>query len=79
MATLSFTIPDQLAQDAKAMGLLDDHAIASLLSQALRQKYVESMFGCADRLSKVGQPVMNAEEIQAEIEEARSARRARRS
>jgi hypothetical protein len=79
MATLSFTIPDQLAQDAKAMGLLDDQVIASLLSHALRQKYVESLFSCADRLSRLDQPVMTTEEIQAEIEEMRSARRAGRS
>lgn len=79
MTTLTITIPDELAEQAKALGLLDDRAFTSLLSEAIRQKHVAELFAAADRLAAVDLPAMSDEEVVGEVKEARAERRARRT
>lgn len=78
MATVTISIPDQLADQAKSMGLLDTGALASLLRNAIRDKQIADMFDAADRLAALDLPVLTVDEVQAEISAARAERRARR-
>jgi len=77
MTTITITIPDELAEQAKALGLLEENVLACLLSEAVRKKQVAEMFAAAKRLAAVDLPPMTAEEVEAEISKARAERRAR--
>jgi hypothetical protein len=44
MITVTIRLPDDLAQEAKAAGLLRDEAIESLLREALRQRQLDELF-----------------------------------
>lgn len=77
MATVTITIPDQLAEQAKSMGLLDSGALSSLLRNAIRDKHIAEMFVASDKLAALDLPVMTSEEVEAEISAARAEQRAR--
>jgi hypothetical protein len=77
MATVTIEIPDQLADQAQAMGLLGPDALASLLREAIRHKEIADMFAAADRLAELDLPVMTQEDIQFEILQARAKRAGR--
>lgn len=78
MATVTITIPDQLADQAKSMGLLDSGALSSLLRDAVRDKQIAELFDASDKLAALDLPVMTSEEVEAEISAVRAERRARR-
>lgn len=77
MTTLEINLPDSLAREAKAAGLLAPEAIERLLRDAVRQRAVEELVADADRLAAVDLPPMTTEEVQAEIDALRAERRAR--
>jgi hypothetical protein len=79
MATLTITVPDRLAKQAEELGLLNEEALVSLLEEALmRRRRIDELFDASDRLAALDLPPMSAEEVQAEIAEARASRRAGR-
>jgi hypothetical protein len=65
---LKLSLPDQLAEQAKAAGLLTSEAIE-------RRKQLDSFFSTVERLRAAGIPPISEEEIQAEIDAVRAARR----
>lgn len=74
---LTVNLPDSLANEAKAAGLLTADAIEKLLREAVRRKAVDELFEAMDRMADVNLPPMTMEEIQAEVDAVRKARRER--
>jgi len=70
-------LPDTLASEAKAAGLLTPQAIERLLREAVRSKAVKELFDTADRMVAANIPPMTMQEIQAEVDAVRKARRER--
>lgn len=78
MTTVQVTLPDELAQQAKAAGLLTPEAMERLLAEALRRRRaVDELLKVADRVQAAGIPPMTMEEINAEVKAARAERRKR--
>ena len=74
---LTVDLPDSLATEAKAAGLLTPQAIERLLREAVRSKAVAELFEAADRMAAADIPPMTMQEIQAEVDAVRKARRER--
>ena len=68
-------LPDTLASEAKAAGLLTPQAIERLLREAVRAQSVNELFEAADRMAATDIPPMTMQEIQAEVDAVRKARR----
>lgn len=77
MTTLEINLPDALAREAREAGLLTPEAIERLLREAVRRKAVDELFEAADRMAAANIPPMTMEEIQAEVDAVRNARRER--
>ena len=73
---LKLTLPDNLAREAEASGLLTPEAIETLLREEIRRRRVDHLFSAADRLSNLEVPTLTEAEVDAEIEAARRSRRA---
>jgi hypothetical protein len=79
MTELKVTLPDRLAREAREAGLLSPKAIQRLLREAMRRRAASREFlSVADRVAAAGIAPMSEEEIQAEIDAVRKARRRRR-
>jgi hypothetical protein len=76
MTTVQITLPDQLAQEAAQIGLLQPQALEALLRGAMREHRIERLFATMERLRATG-PDLTEEEVQAEIDACRAERRAR--
>lgn len=74
---LKLTLPVQLAKKAKAAGLLKPEAIEKLLREQLRRQAGEELQAMMDKLADTNIPPMSMDEIQAEVNAVRKARRAR--
>ena len=75
---LKIAIPDSLAQEAQAAGLLTPQAIEQLLRDEVRRHRIQELFEAADRLAKLDQPPLTEAEVKAEIMAARSQKSASR-
>ena len=75
MSEILLTLPDNLAREAEASGLLKPEFIASLLRTEIRRRRVNKLFAAADRLADLDEPITEAE-IEAEIAASRRERRA---
>lgn len=78
MTELNVTLPDGLAKEADQAGLLSAREIERLLREEIRRKQVGELFGAMDRMAAVEGEPMSEDEIQAEIDAVRAARRAAR-
>jgi len=74
---LTVNLPDTLASEAQAAGLLTPQAIERLLREAVRRKAVGELFEAADQLAAANIPPMTMQEIQAEVDAVRKVRRER--
>lgn len=74
MTTLTIDLPDQLAIEAEAAGLLDPTAIEVMFRENLRRGAIEELFTAADKLAAADLPPMTMEEIQQEVSAVRSER-----
>lgn len=74
---LTIDLPDMLAHDAQEAGLLTSQSSADLLSAEPRCQRIDRLFAVAEQLANQDAPVMNAAEIEAEIEASRPERRRR--
>ena len=72
---LKVNLPDSLASEAKAAGLLTPQVIERLLRETVRSKAVNEFFEAADRMAAADIPPMTMQEIQAEVDAVRKARR----
>ena len=78
MTELKLKLPDGLVEEASKAGLLKPKAIEKLLREEIRRRTVNELFGAMDRIATIEGPPMTEEEIQAEIDAVRTARRAGR-
>ena len=76
---LKLTLPQELAKQAKAAGLLKSEAIASMLREQLRRQAGKELRVMMDKLADANYPQMSEDEIQAEVNAVRRARRALRA
>lgn len=77
MTILEISLPDSLAKEAEAAGLLAPEAIERMVREAIRRRALEELKQAMDRMAAVEGPVMTPEEIQEEIKAARAERRIR--
>lgn len=78
MTTLEIilNLPDQLARDAQAAGLLTEQELERLVREALRARSLERLDVVTAKLAADPLPPMSESEIQAEIEAYRAEKRA---
>jgi len=69
-------LPDRLAREAQAAGLLTPRALSQLLKDAMRRRAAQSLLAGAARASDSGSKPLSMKEIQAEVNTVRQARRA---
>ncbi len=70
MSEIVLTLPDNLAREAEANGLLKPEAITAILRAEIRRLRINKTFAAADRLSDLTEPLTETE-IEAEIAAAR--------
>lgn len=75
---IKLSLPDSLAKEAQQAGLLKPEAVEKLLREEIRRRAVNELFEAMDRMAAVEGPPMTEDEIQAEIDAVRAARRAPR-
>ena len=76
MATITLTLPDDLAKAAAEFGLLDSAALIKLLQAEVKRRANADICSVSERLASAGIAPMTADEIQAEIDAARADKRA---
>jgi len=70
-------LPEQLAREAQAAGLLTPQALTSLLRDAVRRQAAIALLEGAARATGAGSEAMTMDEIQQEVNAVRRARRAK--
>ena len=76
MSEVVLTLPDELATEAKEMGLFKPLLVTSLFKAEVRRRKANRLFEAANRLAEAGDP-MSEEEVVAEVKAAREERRRR--
>lgn len=72
MTRVTVSLPDDLAQQAQAAGLLNESAVTRLLRRALRETSASERLGqIFEKLDAQGEPPMSDEEVAEEIAAAR--------
>lgn len=81
MITLEFTLelPDRLARDAQAAGLLTPRALRAMLKDAVQRRAAQALLAGAARGSAAGTKPLSMKNIQAEVATVRSAHRSWRT
>jgi len=79
MTELKVILPDSLARDARKAGLLKQKAIEALLRDAMRRRAARAFLSNAKQVTKAKVPPLSEDEIQAEIDAVRKARRPTRA
>ena len=77
MTTLEVTLdlPDRLAREAQAAGLLTPKALSQLLKDAMQRRAAQSLLAGAARATATGSKPLSMKAIQAEVHAVRQARR----
>ncbi|MDA8383500.1 MAG: hypothetical protein M0037_10645 [Betaproteobacteria bacterium] len=77
MTTLEvkLNLSDRLAREAQAAGLLTPQALTQLLKDAMRKQAAQALLGGAARATRAGSKPLSMDEIQAEVNAVRRARR----
>jgi len=73
---IELNLPDGLAREARAEGLLTTQSIESLLREEVRRRRVNHLFESADKLADFDALALTEDEVEAEIQAARQERRA---
>lgn len=77
MTELTVKLPDELASQIRAAGLLNDGALEKVFREALRKQAVGELFAALDEIDALKLLPMSEAEVQAEIDAARAERRTR--
>lgn len=72
---LKLNLPDRLAREVQAAGLLTPDALSDLLKDAMRRRAAQALLAGAARASEAGCKPLSMDEIQAEVNAVRQARR----
>ena len=73
---IKLSLPDSLAREAEAGGLLTSESIEHLLREEIRRRRINKLFDAADQLAALELPPLTESELEAEIQAVRDARRA---
>jgi len=73
---LKLNLSESLALEAKDKGLLEAPAVERMLRAELKRNRVDQLFAATDRLAAQNQPTLTEAEVEAEIQAARTQRRA---
>ncbi len=77
---IRLTLPDELAREAAARGLLTSEVLQQLIdAEVERRRKIERLFSTMDELAAVDPPPLSNDELNAEIKAARAERRSRRA
>jgi hypothetical protein len=76
MTEVRVILPESVARDAEAAGLLQSEALERLLREEINRRRVEQLFAAADRLAALDLPPLTESEVEAEIQAVRTQRRA---
>jgi len=76
MYEIKLTLPDGLAREAQAIGLLDSGTLERLLREEIRRRRVNQLFDAANQLAALNVSPLTEAEVEAEIQAVRAARRA---
>lgn len=68
---IRLSLPDSVAQEAEASGLLQSESLEILLREELRRRRAQRFFEAADRLAALDEPPMTEAEVEAEIQAVR--------
>lgn len=81
MTTLevTFDLPDRLAREAQAAGLLTPKALRDMLKDAMRRHAAQALLAGAERAGATPGRPLSMKELQAEVNSVRSERRAQRA
>jgi len=80
MSEVILTLPENLAREAEANGLLKPEFIAAMLRAEIRRRQVNKLFAAADRLADLDQPLLDQPLTESEVErEITAARKERHS
>lgn len=74
---LKLNLPDRLAREAQAAGLLTPDALSQLLRDAMRRRAGQALLAGAARATRTGGKPMSMKQIQAEVNAVRRARKSR--
>jgi hypothetical protein len=74
---LTLTLPDSLAREAEAGGLLTPQGLEALLRAEVQRRRITQLFDAADRLAAL--PPLTEAEVEAEIQAVRAERRSVRA
>lgn len=72
---ITLVLPDTLAREAEASGLLTSQFFESLLREEIRRRRISQLFEAANRLAGLEFSPLTSQEIEAEIQAVREARR----
>jgi len=72
---LQLDLPDQLARDAQAAGLLTPKALRALLKDAMQRRAAQELLAGAKRASAAGSKPLSMRQIQAEVNAVRREKR----
>ncbi len=76
MSEIVLTLPDDIATEAREMGLFKPLLVTSLFKAEVRRRKASRLFDAANRLADAGEP-MSEEEVMAEVKAVREERRRR--
>jgi hypothetical protein len=76
MINVQIPLPDELARDAQAAGLLTPRALANLIRDGIKRKAAQQIIAGAAKASEAGSKPMNMEDIQREVDAVRKSKRA---
>ncbi|MGQ0593283.1 MAG: hypothetical protein ACT4QB_11740 [Gammaproteobacteria bacterium] len=72
---LKLSLPERLAKEAQAAGLLTPEAITQLVKEAVRRRAGQALLDAAERVAQADIPPLSMEEIQTEVDAVRQARK----
>jgi hypothetical protein len=72
---IKLRLPNDVAREAEASGLLEAASLESLLREELRRRRVDQLFATADRLAALPLPPLTEAKLNSEIQAARAHRR----
>jgi hypothetical protein len=70
---IKLVLPDSLAREAEASGLLTPQSIEWLLRAEINRRRTDKLFAAADQLAGLDSPPLTEAEVEAEIQAARRA------
>ncbi|MGH8566231.1 MAG: hypothetical protein ACREXW_20000 [Gammaproteobacteria bacterium] len=72
---LKLSLPERLAKEAEAAGLLTPEAITQLVKEAVRRRAGQALLDAAERVAQADIPPLSMEEIQTEVNAVRQVRK----